>query len=1162
MAITDEIIKISVQTELDHKSVQKLSRDISDVQKRLGKTTVSFNKVAKQAQSNIKDVAHLSGVTEAFADKLSKATKDSAKAFKGLGDELESAIGDLNALSAAAGKAPTAEAQRDLMQAASKAATKVNDLNKQIEKQKQLSKNQFKEVSNVTKSLEKFSGDLKNWGKYGGKELGKDLSSGIQRTMKDPLGGMTQILGGLVKGVRGGAARKASTGMAAAGGTAQMGGMARTAMMFAKASGALAGVVAGTALMLKGIEAISSKMATLNKTLVKGLPMAADWAGTAADSAQLYESSISKMRRQSLVGQKSFKDLGSNAEGAMSTIEAFTKHASGSVLKTSLTLAKMGGSVEQGFQHFAQSAMIYGKALGMESEQVAGMMGDWVSEMGTAAGRTVDLMGTIVSEARTANIPVHKFMDIFRGAIPHLDLFTNRIEQLTTTISVLSRTMRPDQVKNFMEAFAKGFKGVDFKQRLKTALIVGVPKMNKIIARDFENASKDIAKNLESSVGEDFGAKFQKAFKDGPDAMRNVIAEAQKMGATGPEIAKALELASYEETRRKGGALNIATAMKKLGMGGRYETLKSLSQSFTSGFDGLSEHVIKQLGISEEEYNALRDMYTNAEQTRKEIRQNGLTNSKSLNDALLLQQGMKLGILNSEDSQQEQIAQLRSILYTDTDNGKKLMKAMQNVSDVDIINAKEGVEAVEAEKITLENLAQKQYNVTKSMSEKLSDIIDVLLGKLMVFLESFSKTIEKYLIDLMSFLGEDEAKSVSAIARTRQMEATTKEEKEKYRVFGNIVGQNAAAEASGKETVAALTEAGVFKGAKFNIASLKGVGDQAEFDYETQREVYKKLLDKGDQESITKALGMLGNKDIMKASKFIKTSGLYKDPSEFTSNVTKKSGPVNQKQIDELANLINKINDLETQFKDGDNKGMMENRAKLIRQAQDLSPALSHIKVKKGDEKTENLLDEIRAGSEDQTSETEELKKDSKKSTKIQKSQETALKSVDKKLERVKLDKTSTQITMEQALYKAFSRGLLEFVPVLARMWDDVGFRQGLTAPGARQFIEGGAGLGDLYAQGGNVGSWGSGPGAWKWWNDTFSDMNQGSRQLGGAINTTGLYKMHKGEYVIPASEAAGGGKGGGNTNITVNFDIKSNNPVAVAAIVDKRINQMFKFSS
>jgi hypothetical protein len=74
--------------------------------------------------------------------------------------------------------------------------------------------------------------------------------------------------------------------------------------------------------------------------------------------------------------------------------------------------------------------------------------------------------------------------------------------------------------------------------------------------------------------------------------------------------------------------------------------------------------------------------------------------------------------------------------------------------------------------------------------------------------------------------------------------------------------------------------------------------------------------------------------------------------------------------------------------------------------------------------------------------------------------------------------------------------------------------------------------------------------------------MNQGSRQLGGAINTTGLYKMHKGEYVIPASEAAGGGKGGGNTNITVNFDIKSNNPVAVAAIVDKRINQMFKFSS
>src|SRR5690606_983011 len=159
------------------------------------------------------------------------------------------------------------------------------------------------------------------------------------------------------------------------------------------------------------------------------------------------------------------------SEGALKVINKFAKESTGSLIQTRNELIKLGdGDIQAGVTKLARNALAYGKALGMEIDQVGSMMGNFVGEVGYGAQNVQGIMGDIVSAASTSNMPVHKFMDIFRQTIPHLELFTNRIEELAGTIKLLSKNMSPEQVKQFMSAWSGGLGKDDFKSRLKKTL--------------------------------------------------------------------------------------------------------------------------------------------------------------------------------------------------------------------------------------------------------------------------------------------------------------------------------------------------------------------------------------------------------------------------------------------------------------------------------------------------------------------------------------------------------------------------------------------------------------------------------------------------------------------------------------------------------------------
>jgi hypothetical protein len=252
--------------------------------------------------------------------------------------------------------------------------------------------------------------------------------------------------------------------------------------------------------------------------------------------------------------------------------------------------------------------------------------------------------------------------------------------------------MDPRSVQQFMEAFARGFEGVDFKQRLKTALVVGVEKVSKILEKDFEN--KAIA--MERDFGK-IGAGFGKALKGSAKDFEKFMVNAQREGASAAQIEQMRQLRFFEETRKKGGPLEMATAMGGAGAEGTFRILKALSQSMGTGFSGLNEHVIKQLGISEQQYRSMIKMNNSMTQMRSMAKQTGSTGLDTLDVAL-----REMGVSDIRAATEDQILSAMTRTGKFTEDLEK----------------------------TTEELATQQVDLTTSILDRLDNVITNLLDKI------------------------------------------------------------------------------------------------------------------------------------------------------------------------------------------------------------------------------------------------------------------------------------------------------------------------------------------------------------------------------------------------------------------------------------------------
>ena len=707
-------IELPVVPTLDRRAARSVTAEIQAMEKAMGPIKVSFDQLAKQASMSVKELNKVSSAAAGMTKNLTQAVKKAQGEIGSLGKAMKGGGGG-----GGGGAADDLEdAQEGLTDTTEQLIDAMSNLIKGTKSQADSAKRAAAAQADFAKALK-----TRNKEKVSGIQ---DMLKSIPNMFKGGKGSLDNILGG-AKGIGGGA--KKALGMApgggqtaakaavsgggggaaggAAGGAGGAGGAAAGGMM--AAAGAIAIAAAAIVAFAKLLSMASDSQVKINKAMLEGVGFANDL----GVSVQGYRDGITEMRDAIQDTSYVMLKFGGTSETTAKIINRFTKESTGSLMQTRNELSQMPGGLQDGVAAMAKAAMGYGKALGMEAEEAAGLMGKFTNELGMSAQGSMDAMQNIVKAAAQSNMPMTKFMQIFNQVVPDIELYQNRMEELIGTVKLLSKTMSAKDIKNFQDAFAKGFKGTDFKQRLKTVLVAGTGTVSKALESDFDAKARSMAKNFKDhGIDEE---EFVTAMKGGEDSMAALINKAQAAASKkgqqlqGSSVSDAMKLASFEKTRQKGGALNLATAMSGGGEMATYKILSKFGQTLTTGFDGLSEHVMKQLGITEQQYEALKTTAQGLKVQKNQLKTFGKTNSKSMNAAL------------------RETVKLRKAGMSEDE----IKAAMADATDDELFAAaaRQKEDTKDQEKVF--NLAEAQFDVTTSIGDKLDNVIAFLLEQVL-----------------------------------------------------------------------------------------------------------------------------------------------------------------------------------------------------------------------------------------------------------------------------------------------------------------------------------------------------------------------------------------------------------------------------------------------
>ena len=607
-----------------------------------------FKKLSQNSGSFIQQIGSMSAASDMFGKKLgstfASAVNDMAAKAKKL-DELQSKMAESSdelKKAVKAGNVDDVIKFRDSMISTAKSMDTLNnkidmsirERSKEVILSERLTRIQKKYVNVVEEASRKMP-DLKEGMKNSFKSLSKgdfksvfaSAASGIKDTMEqrhaDAIKAAVIKKHGSIESAAGQAAM-------AEGGQAMSGGVAVGGLL-------AAGAVAGFAAFVKLIMAASDHMTTLNKALLANNGFVNDMGA----GAQAYGNTIDDIRKSSMDMHGDLLKYGKNSEDAMKITSAYAKESTGSIIRTQDAFKSMGdtfsGTWQKGQEQFVISAITYGKALNMEAEEVGGFMGKLQNEVGYASTSIQGAMNDIVSKAATANMPLTKFMDIFHMVTPEINLFSNRLEHLTGVIKMLSKNMDPNSVKAFMNEFAKGFKGTSLQERIKTYYTAGPKLVEGAMNNQFKRNTTSMKAEFNAMAG-GLGNEFEAASNKGEQATSDFLAS---LGERGFEVTPTLRNTAMQAAFGKaemaiGGPLHTSTAMKQADILTTMAIAKGQS-SFggTKLGSGLNEKVMESLNWSQAKIDLMKKLDQASMITRSELRRNGQTTSKSVNKELI-----------------------------------------------------------------------------------------------------------------------------------------------------------------------------------------------------------------------------------------------------------------------------------------------------------------------------------------------------------------------------------------------------------------------------------------------------------------------------------------------------------------------------------------------
>lgn len=1165
MAASKETIttKVLVKPEWDKPALKKMEREFGKTQKKLASMKMDWGQISKSSGSAVREIAKISSAAKAMSGELSAATKETVKNMAALAKQLQEAKKRAEELKrkAASASSPDERAQHEV--GASAAEKEMMDLTRQLRENRKFERQNLNEIKQVIKARKAERDQLRKAASYSGKDLQKAVGNSIGQAFGGMKGGglrgVMQTAGAARHAVRaGGQYSKAASARAALGeGSGVVAGLSKLVPV-------LAGATVGFAAFVGFVAKASSAITSMNKTLIEG-------AGTANDfttKAGAYTEAIDDLRKASKDATGHLLTMGGSVEKTAGIINSYMKEASGSVVKTRDAMLTLGkGDTAKGVETFAKNAMMYGKALGMEANEVASMMGKLENEVGLGADQVQKSMEDIVKAAATSGMPVSKFMGIFHDTIPSLELYTNRMEELSGVIKMLSKNMSAADVKRYMDAFGKGFKGMSFEERVKHTLVAGIGTTNKILEQGFLKKADVIGQAL----GPELGDKFVDAFKKGDKAaMNDILVQAKASGAQASTIGEAQKLMGAESDRRQGGALGTASATKGASM---RETMKLFEAELTritghvagTRVSGINEHVAESRGMSSEMVEALNQYNSSMDLYMKSLQEYGTTVSKSMDSALrgILQKRMGKKDITAED--------------------------MAKASRDEIEQAAELSNKDEKVAQTAMDLQRENTDATMSLGEKLDNVISYILEQIYEKVSGILKVVSDIFNGMLDWWSGDSKKS------------SAKASIDKW----NVKGYGAGSEESfknykeslkggveqGKSGVALANTAGDYYKSQYDKMIEEGKGSWAKANAATDPAERKKYAEEGKR-SDDAAVAL---KEAMKQSiaKMLSGRGMHQaqqenlmrgvtealDQGKFgkaMETVAAYSGKGDADALLEFGqNVLPKaITEADRRAGDKGAPGQMRrsgtSQAEVHRYQKDkevadeVSDTVSNLQ--RVNAKTGAAADAVAAAVKEKPASSEQQSPGQPSSRASSPAAQTkAAESAHQELISSQEDNVDNTVkavddvydgvhdvasilkrgiryepgflsgqyskTIRDSTLSSFKDALLEFGILQAKMQESPAIRRMMADYAYGVGVQGGAAMGAITTLNTNV----SGPNeAWK----DFDEKTKGSKQVGGPIPDTGNYRLHRGEYVVPALPATSSGRErGGDVHATVHIN-------------------------
>ncbi len=728
--------KVLVKPEWDRSALRKMEKDFGGVTKRLASMKTDWGGISKSSSSAVAEIAKISKAAAAMSGSLSDATKKSVKEMASLAKQLQEAKKKAEELKRKASTASDPREKASASSAATAAEKQMVGLTRQLKESQKAEKASINEIKQTIKARKLERESLKKAAAYTGKDFRRDVSASLGKSFHGMKAGGFHGVKGALSGIGGGlkAGARHSSGVSA---RASLSGEGGGVAALSELAPVLSGLAFGFAAFVGFVAKASSAITDMNKALLEGTGTANDF----TTKAGAYTTAIDDLRKGTKDASLHLLKMGGNVKMTGEIINSYMQSATGSVLKTRDAMTALGeGDTAKGIELLSRNAMAYGKALGMQVGDVAKMMGQYESEVGLGARQTQTMMGNIVKAAATSNMP--KFMDIFRATTPALELYTNRMEELTGVIKMLSKNMSAEDVKKYMEAF-KGFKGQSFLERVQHVLVAGIGKTDQILAEGFSKKADTLAISFNDQVGDGLGDKFKAAFKAGDrEAMKDILVQAKSRGASAASIGEAQKLMGVEGDRRQGGALGEASALKGASMRDMAKIMDAEIQRLGGGKPGarvsqLKEQIAESRGWSQDQVDALNQFNDSMGLYQKSLQEYGTTVSKSMDDALKKVLGQKLG------------------KSADQVTARDMAKASQD----DIAAAAELSNKSEKTQKTALDLATENADATVSLGEKLDNVIGFILEQIYEKVDGVLKVLNNIFNTILDWVSGDSAKT-------------------------------------------------------------------------------------------------------------------------------------------------------------------------------------------------------------------------------------------------------------------------------------------------------------------------------------------------------------------------------------------------------------------